>query len=367
MFVVRAHGTTFPCVPLSRIVSVAFVFILVANNVLYQTSLQVNQISLVVALIAVCLFFNVHAVNKKFLILISISSLIYLVTLFFLDGVAERNRAIFFYSSSVLYLLLIFNGHKISVPDSFLYFYLVIFFVISILILSTSDRDFVNPNWISATFFFLLAFSKPMRRRKMVFFLLIGLILSALVYESRGSTVIFGVALLAMVSQRLFGDAIAKRLYLFVYLLFVIAFWFFLNLLSSEFGYFMDFIFQFSDRGLGGRESALIQGYLDLKESGYIGAGPASSGGYIDPSNNQPVHIHFGFLDIALKFSILSVLFVLILMRAVILKASFQQFPMVAASFMTVFFYNGIAFSHFGLNVFVIALMSKVLFSKANI
>tara|TARA_R110000851_G_scaffold319526_1_gene483992 strand:- start:9276 stop:10325 length:1050 start_codon:yes stop_codon:yes gene_type:complete len=344
--------------------SYAFIIIVILNNILYQTNFQINQIFLVVLLVFVCILLDVNRLNKKLLFLFVVSSVAYIVTFQFQESLPEKNRAIFYYLSLMLYLLLFFNGHRIWVPKILLYVYFLIYLVIALIIFFTADRDFINPNWIAATLFFLFAFTRPLKRIWCVIFLLFGVIVSLVVYESRGSTVVFAIALLAMLSQVLLSSVTVKILYIFMYFLLVAAFWLFLDLLSSESGYLMEVILQFSDRGLGGRESALIQGYLDLKGSNYFGIGPAASGGYLDPVTGKPVHIHFGFLDIALKFSIFGFFLVLLLMMNVVIKSSYHMFPMVAASFMIVFFYNGLALSHFGLNVFVIALMSKVLFSK---
>lgn len=350
---------------LQTIISRFVVFLLVLNNLVYQTDFQINQLLLVFLFFAFLLGFVVSygSVDSYFVFCFLCLAVGYIFTSYLSGSPEALNRSVAYFSFFSLFLLIFFHGHKIHVTKSIFIVFLAVYLCISFAIIYSGNRAFVNPNWVAMTLFYVYFIFAG---KSNIFFLLFGLLMSFMVFESRGTSVVFAVSILIFCSQKLVGMRITKGLYTLVYFVLVFGFFFLIHLLSNESQYLVQFISSVTERGLGGRETALIQGYQDLIASNFIGVGLASPGGYVDPVTGKGVHIHFGLLELMLKYSGLVFFLFLFLMIKLVKSSSKDEFPMIGGAMMTVFFYNGLAPSHLGLNVLLLIAISKILWSSSK-
>lgn len=346
----------------SKFIVYIFLFLVILNNLLYQTDFQFNQIFFVFVLAVLSFTLKFKFIEKRLLFLVVGLSVVYFFEMVVSDSSEDLNRAIFYLCSALLYANIVFRGHMLMPGTGVVFGYFFVFLVVAVLIILFDNRIFVNPNWVAITLFFLLAVSSINNKAIISVVLFVGLIVSFFVYQSRGSSVVYATSLLALSCQGILGDRFSRKAYVCAFLIALITFVSFLGVLQQGPEELSSYVSNYSERGLGGREYALIRGLSDLKESGYLGYGPSTSGGYFNNLTDQAVHIHFGFLDIALKFSIFAVVALIVFLAKVVFQCSARDFPMIAGGFMTVFFYNGFAQSHFGLNVFLFILVSRALF-----
>ena len=343
----------------SKFIVYIFLFLVILNNLLYQTDFQFNQIFFVFVLAVLSFTLKFKFIEKRLLFLVVGLSVVYFFEMVVSDSSEDLNRAIFYLCSALLYANIVFRGHMLMPGTGVVFGYFFVFLVVAVLIILFDNRIFVNPNWVAITLFFLLAVSSIKNKAIISVVLFVGLIVSFFVYQSRGSSVVYATSLLALSCQGILGDRFSRKAYVCAFLIALITFVSFLGVLQQGPEELSSYVSNYSERGLGGREYALIRGLSDLKESGYLGYGPSTSGGYFNNLTDQAVHIHFGFLDIALKFSIFAVVALIVFLAKVVFQCSARDFPMIAGGFMTVFFYNGFAQSHFGLNVFLFILVSR--------
>jgi energy-coupling factor transporter transmembrane protein EcfT len=208
----------------------------------------------------------------------------------------------------------------------------------------------------------MIALARP---KKIVLFFILGLILSFFVYESRGASLSFIAALVSYFIIKI--DHRIVRIGI-VIVIFTVSILFFL---------FLDFatqegpeaalliVSQFSERGLAGREGALFYGYDLLKQSDFLGYGIWFSGGFEVVVNKlrglEMIHIHYGLLDLALKFSIFTVILFLLALPFYIKKVTTESLPYVAGGLITIFYYNGLAPSHLGLNILLYLILGQAI------
>lgn len=340
-----------------------FFFWILINNLVYQTDFQINQLlfssgSLFFSLALVSLH---GRVSPNLLFFVFLAALFYLFSMLVSDSPEDFNRSVAYLVIILLYAFLFFLGWRIFVPRSLFYFYLVFYLALAVYIVYSGERAIVNPNWVAITLFYLyfIVFG-----RASIFFIVFGLILSFFVFESRGTSVVFLVAMLVFLSQKVFGTRLTKISYIFIYVSLVFCFFYIIHLLSIREDIIYQLIYSITDRGLGGRDTALVQGYQDLMSSNLLGLGPASPGGYENPETLKSVHIHFGLLELMLKFSALSLFLFFYLLYKLVRYSRDFELPMIGGALMAVFFYNGLAPSHLGINVLLIIMISKVIFGR---
>jgi len=216
-----------------------------------------------------------------------------------------------------------------------------------------------NKNWLAMTSFYLLALSNKENKKVPLLFLIIACFL----IESRGALVVCVVALILLV--------LGGRKYIrFVcisglVLLIVIAMMFLHFYLNNLWLY--EYIYQ-DGRGLGGRDVALLLGYKELMDSYFLGQGLGFNGNFSDSilgSSREDVYVHFGVLDLLMKVSLIGVVILILIIIKSLRSAPVNVFPFLFAGLISIFFYNGLGLSHFGLNFFLYILLGLGL-STAN-
>ncbi|MCT7405744.1 hypothetical protein [Aliarcobacter cryaerophilus] len=230
------------------------------------------------------------------------------------------------------------------------YIYFLVYLVTALVILVKADRAIINPNWVAMTFFYLISFHMYEKNKTLVFItLLFGFLTSFFIYESRGTSVSYLVAILTL-SFLSISHKFVRFVVILVLTSISIGYFCFLDFLMNYREVVELLIAQYTERGLGGREGVFILGYQYLLDSNFLGYGIEISGSFEDPEKGEGVHIHFGLLDLALKFSIAIVGVYLIFVYYYIRKVDIKFLPFLAGALMTVFYYNGLAPSHLGLN-----------------
>ncbi|SDJ09817.1 hypothetical protein [Billgrantia gudaonensis] len=342
-----------------------FVSLIILNNLVYQTNLQLNQVLVIISavLLAFLVALSRGTVSKYVVTFTVIVFLIYIPPVFFRETSQAVNRSFAYFLILMLYIFLLFYGYKVDVRKTHFFVFFAFYLAILSYVILSGDRLIINPNWISLTLFYLffLAWGKTS-----FIFLIFGLLSSFFVFESRGVSIVFFVAMLLFLAQKTIGEKSTKIIYISIYFSLVVFMFYIIHLLSIDDKSLLQIIISITERGLGGRETALIQGYQDLIESNLLGIGPASPGGYDDPVTGQGVHIHFGLLELMLKYTGLVLLGFCYLIIRLVKSASSDQFPMVGGAMMVVFFYNGLAPSHLGLNVLLLMIISKVILTSGN-
>lgn len=350
------------------VLSVLFNVILISivvNNLLYQTDYQLNQPIFVIAILLLLLFYVVverGCANKWYYILF-LSLIIYSVwsVFFHSSDLTYTNRAIFNFAAAASYLVIFFFLSKKDLPNLYLYIFLALFIAGAFYILAASDRDLFNPNWYAMTMFYLFALSSHRERKWLV--LVFALICFGL-YESRGAFVSFFAAffvssMLSFVKQR-------RGITLVSFLFATLAMFYFVHHLYEDQDLALLVINDIvgKERSIGGREGALIEGYSQLIKSNYLGGGIGASTSFVIQDNigvYKDVHIHFGLLDIFIKFGFIGVVFAYFLASRVIQKGAESYSPYVLGGLMTVLYYNGLATSHLGLNLLLYLLLGQAL------
>lgn len=341
------------------------ILLIIINNIVYQTIFQLNQPLFVFLIFVVLIAFLTAGggrANKWFYILL-FGLFSYLIGSILLNVEQQDylNRALFNFMTASVYLMLFFVASDRSISGSYFYVFFAIFAAGGVYVILTSDRDLFNPNWYAMTLFYLFALTGPRERLWPIFALAIVFLG---VYGSRGATVSAVVASAAIVVSRL----LEHRRYI-VSLGFV--------LLTGGMFYFVYYLHvsQLSGllamgslveegRGLGGREGALIEAFSQLVESNFLGYGIGASTSFSVQDNigvDKDVHVHFGLLDISLKFGIFGVLFAYFLAIRLIHLSNKSQLPYVLGGLMTVLYYNGLATSHVGLNFLLYLLLGHAL------
>ena len=332
--------------------------LILLNNLVYQTGFQFNQVFFnILVLFALILFIMVlKKINYGVLYFsIIIAFIIYGVIL--ADDSESFNRIINFSLVILSFFLIFYISQYLKVNNTIFYLYFIVYIFLCFTIVIIGDRGIINPNWVAMTFFYLIGlFLYDKSKVFLSIVLLFGFITSFFIFESRGTSITYLVAMITL----LFLNISHK----FVRVMIIVI----LSLISVGYFYFLDFltnykeiaelvIAQYTERGLGGREGVFIIGYEYLYDSGFLGYGIQMPGGFEDPKIGQSVHIHFGLLDLALKFSIFIVVIYILFIFFYIRKIDKKFLPFIAGGLMTVFYYNGLAPSHLGLNLLLYLLL----------
>lgn len=108
---------------------------------------------------------------------------------------------------------------------------------------------------------------------------------------------------------------------------------------------------------------ALLNGYALLLDSNVWAYGFAMSGqigGEFAGELLRPVQIHFGLLDLGLRFSIIIVFLLMIFIIKVIKVTPKSYLPVLSGALFTTFYYNGFGLSHAGLNLLLFLVLGQV-------
>lgn len=346
------------------------VLLIVLNNVVYQTKFQFNQPFFVFLIFSVMIVFSAAAGGwraDKWLYIILFVLFSYLMGSILLSGAQQdyTNRALFNFMAASVYLMLFFAASNRNISSSYFYAFSVIFVAGGVYIFLTSDRDLFNPNWYAMTLFYLFALTGPRERKWLVLVLAITFLG---VYGSRGATVSAIAAFTAIVMSSFLG----RRRYIISlgFLLLTGGMFYFVYYLHDSqlsgllaMGNIAD-----EGRGLGGREGALIEAFSQLVDSNYLGYGIGASTSFSVQDNigfDKDVHVHFGLLDISLKFGLFGVLLVYFFVNRLIHVSNASQLPYVLGGLMTVLYYNGLATSHVGLNFLLYLLLGHALAGRS--
>ncbi|XOF34038.1 MAG: hypothetical protein ACL93V_01700 [Candidatus Electrothrix sp. YB6] len=342
------------------------ILIILINNFFYQTEQQINQLYLNVVVLFFLIFPFVlnkfKTINYKAVLAIYGISFFSFVSFVYASDSFHKHRIAFYMFVFIGYILLFLSTKTYKTKDDYILFVylwgsITIIYGFSVY-LSGNRQLYSNVNWIPMTLFYLVALS----RFKNIFlsYSLVGMI-SYFLFISRGTSVSVITALLVMVTVYLKIDqGIIRKLIITAYVL--MSFFFFIGI---------DYYYRYPDladvyiktvsrRGLGGRDTALIDGYERLLESNLIGEGIGSAGGvsFEQFREMKSVHIHFGLLELALKMSIACPVIMLIALSRIIIRVKKEWLPGLTGGLMSVFYYNGLAPSHFGLNYLLIILIS---------
>ena len=334
-----------------KILSFLLISFILINNFLYDIDIMLNQMMFKINILVLLIFllFYIKKINYGFLYFF----IFFTFTLYALLTVNEStdfNRAISYMMTILSFFLIFYISKYLKLNKAIFYSYIFMYIVICVAIIVKSDRNIINPNWVAMTMFYLIALFMYDKKKTLLLILLsFGFLTSFFILESRGTSVSYLAAILSL----LFLSMSHK----FVRFAIIII----LSSISVGYFYFLDFFTnyrevlellfaQYTERGLGGREGVFIIGYQYLLDSSFLGYGIEMSGSFEDSEKDKGVHIHFGLLDLALKFSIAIVGVYLIFVYYYIRKVDIKFLPFLAGALMTVFYYNGLAPSHLGLN-----------------
>lgn len=341
---------------LSILINSIIIVFIVINNIFYQTSFQLNQILLnfvtLLLLLASIIIYN--KINLKSIFLSGVLLIVFLHGYYFAQDNLYQNRAVSF-SLVICCFIFLFFGFKKYNTKYLLYLYIAYMLLLSIIIFSTNNRAIVNPNWAIMTLFYLTALSK--HRANIYLFSIIAL-LSYTVFESRGGTISALTAILVILSLKM-NIRYTRYIIIIVIVSTSLLYFYFLDYYLSHTLAVDYFLNNISERGLGGREEGFLIGYENLRGSNFWGTGIGTSGSVEFDNGEKGVHIHFGFLDLALKLSIVPIIIILFALTKIILKTKQYYLPTLAGGLMTIFYYNGLAASHLGLNYLLIILLAS--------
>ncbi|NEP55946.1 MAG: hypothetical protein F6K31_02835 [Symploca sp. SIO2G7] len=339
-----------------------FISLILINNFLYQSIFQIDQrifVALCFAILASILTIK-RQVHIGFLIFVLIIGIVFAVSLFSLSyDLFYLNRSLMTVLASTTFLMTFFLSQDIIFPDFSFSFSLVITMcgALALLFFGVDRAELANVNWWPMTLFFTLAMSN--QRNKLKWYILTFL-MAHFGYASRGTS--FS-SIIAIITSFVSWFPIRKlfiKFYSYFFLVLVFLFMSFLAYYASHQEVVERFV-AMSERGFAGREIAWIPGWNILEETHYIGKGIGTISSFEDSQstllNPKSVQIHFGFLDLSLKFSLYLATCLMIAISACIQNANITFFPGLAGGVMTIFYYNGFGISHYGLNLLLIMLL----------
>lgn len=342
-------------------------FILI-NNFIYDIDIMVNQLvfKFTVLIFLISMLFYIKKINYGFLyFFIFLTFTLY--ALLTVNESTDFNRAISYTMTILSFFLIFYISKYLKLNKAMFYLYLVIYLVICVVILVKSDRGIINPNWVGMTLFYSIAlFMYDKRKTVLMVLLSFGFLTSFFILESRGTSVSYLAAILSLLFLNI-SHKFVRFAIIIILASIAIGYFYFLDFLTNYREVVELLIAQYTERGLGGRENVFIIGYQYLLDSGFLGYGIEMSGGFEDPEKEKGVHIHFGLLDLALKFSIVIVAVYLIFVYYFIRKVNIKFLPFVAGSLMTVFYYNGLAPSHLGLNLLLYLLLGYAYYNSVSL
>ncbi|MHA7808485.1 MAG: hypothetical protein ACX933_01655 [Marinobacter adhaerens] len=322
------------------------IFLLVVSNTLYDTEYSFNhQILVPLSIILLISILITSGARLKISVICFLSLIIFLG---FFDALAT-GRLIAIYHALVatcFFLALSCSKylHKTSIAK--LWFVPISIGLVLNLEIIEGSGLLVNKNWASMTSFYLLALSENNKKKHFFLFLAIA----SLLLGSRGGTIVSTFAFILMFVNA--GKSIYVRYLLSAALaVFIVSCFIFLDFYLKNLWLYK--VFYSDGAGLGGRDVALLLGYKELLDTLFLGRGLGFEGSFPDTllgSARGDVYIHFGALDLMLKFSVFGFFLVLFMVISSLLKASNQIFPLLYAAVLSMFFYNGFGISHFGLN-----------------
>jgi len=338
------------------------------NNFLYQSVWQIDQrvFILFVLFLLIAILFLKNRINKSILFLGCILCWATVVTIMFhIEDLFYIHRSIINTVVALSYILVFGLSRKMFFLNGYLhnnYFYLTTLVVCIgaiALLLGVDRHDIPNVNWWPMTLFFILGMSRY--RNKLGCYIVL-FIISYFIYESRG------VAVSAIVSISLFIGFLfsvkwSVRIFSFLFISSVYLFMIFISFYASNQDVVNLFVGQISERAFSSREIALVEGWKVLEASNYFGDGIGAEASF--ERAEKSVQVHFGFLDLSLKFSLYFASVIMLYVFFLIKNYKHTFFPAIAGAVMSVFYYNGFGISHEGLNLLLFMLLGAT-FSLKN-